>query len=228
MLLAIIPAKDEEKNILSVIERTKLYVDKVVVIDDGSYDNTAKTSEEAGAFVIRNEHNLGKADALKVGFKYAIKEQADLVLLIDADGQHNPGEIPLFMNKMNEGYDIVVGTRKFDPKLMPAIRIFANSTSSFMLTMICGTKILDSQSGYRLLKRSVIEQIKFTSTRYQIETEMLIKAARCGFKIGFVEISTIYRIEAKSKINQLIDPFKFIWVALSLSLYRCKKIDAKH
>ncbi len=223
MLIAIIPAKDEEKNIFSVVEKTAKYVDKVLVIDDSSIDNTSSVAEKAGAVVIRNEKNLGKADALKVGFRYAIKENASEVILLDADGQHNPNEIPSFIGKLNEGYDIVVGARQFDSKLMPAVRIFANSVSSFILTAVCKTPILDSQSGYRLIKKSIIENIEFTSKRYQLETEMLVKAARCGFKIGFVGISTIYRVEAKSKINQLVDPFKFVWVVIKLSLFRCKK-----
>jgi glycosyltransferase involved in cell wall biosynthesis len=223
MIFAIIPAKDEAKNIQGVIGKAKKYVDRVLVIDDGSIDNTSALARKAGASVIRNEQNIGKADALKIGFEFAIKEKADYLLLIDADGQHDPDEIPLFINKMSEGYDVVVGARKFDPRLMPAIRIFANSTSSFILSKICGTKILDSQSGYRLIKRALVEKIKFTSKRYQLETEMLVKAARCGFKIGFVEISTIYSAEAKSKINQLIDPIKFIFIAFKLSLYKCKE-----
>ncbi|MGB9694743.1 MAG: glycosyltransferase family 2 protein [Caldisericaceae bacterium] len=227
MIIAIIPAKDEAKNILNVVERTRNYVDQVLVIDDGSQDKTSDLAKSAGALVIRNPQNLGKADSLKIGFEFAIKERADYLLLIDADGQHNPDEIPLFISKMAEGYDIVVGARKFDPKLMPALRIFANTTSSVILSKICGTKILDSQSGYRLLRKEVVERIEFTSKRYQLETEMLVKAARCGFKIGFVEIATIYRAEAKSKINQLIDPIKFLFIALKLSMYKCKKSDSK-
>jgi|YelNatPaOPRAMG01_1025707.scaffolds.fasta_scaffold10335_5 Glycosyltransferases involved in cell wall biogenesis len=223
MLIAIIPAKDEAHNIKDVIVKTKKYVDLVLVIDDGSTDNTKEVAESLGAVVIRNEVNLGKADALKIGFKYAIEHNFDTIALLDADGQHDPDELPKLLKKLNEGYDIVVGARKFSPELMPPLRIFANSTSSFLVSLICGTKILDSQSGYRVLRTEVVKKITFETKRYQLDTEMLIKAARCGFKIGFVEINTIYTERAKSKINQIIDPLKFLWVTLKLAFFRCKR-----
>lgn len=223
MLIAIIPAKDEAHNIKDVIVKTKKYVDLVLVIDDGSTDNTKEVAESLGAVVIRNEVNLGKADALKIGFKYAIEHNFDTIALLDADGQHDPDELPKLLRKLNEGYDIVVGARKFSPELMPPLRIFANSTSSFLVSLICGTKILDSQSGYRVLRTEVVKKITFETKRYQLDTEMLIKAARCGFKIGFVEINTIYTERAKSKINQIVDPLKFLWVTLKLAFFRCKR-----
>ncbi|MGB9832344.1 MAG: glycosyltransferase family 2 protein [Caldisericum exile] len=223
MLIAIIPAKDEAQNIKDVIIKTRKYVDFVLVIDDGSIDDTKTVAESAGAFVIRNEVNLGKADALKIGFRYAIEHNFDTIVLLDADGQHDPDELPKLLNKLNEGYDIVVGARKFLPQLMPPLRIFANSFSSFLVSVICGTKILDSQSGYRVLRAEVAKKIKFETKRYQLDTEMLIKAAKCGFKIAFVEINTIYTNRAKSKINQIIDPLKFLFVTLKLAFYRCKK-----
>lgn len=222
MLIAIIPSYNEEKNIRFVVERVKKYVDKVVVIDDGSMDMTSVEAERGGAIVYKNEENLGKADAMKVGFSYAINFGADAILTIDGDGQHNPDDIPKFIEKLNQGFDLVVGARKFATPKMPAIRIFANSFSSFLSTLACKTKILDSQSGYRIIKKELVEKVKFESKRYEMETEMLIKAARCGFKIGFVEIDTIYRVEAKSKINQILDPFRFVLLVLRLSFWRCK------
>ncbi len=222
MLVAIIPSYNEEKNIRSVVEGTKRYVDKVIVIDDGSGDNTYEEALKGGATVYRNKGNLGKADAMKIGFARALDLGADFVLTIDGDGQHNPDEIPKFVSRLNEGFDLVVGARKFDTKQMPVVRIFANSFSSFVSSLACNTRIFDSQSGFRLIKRRLVEKIKFESRRYEMETEMLIKAARCGFKIGFIEIDTIYRIEAKSKINQILDPLRFLLLVLRLSFWRCK------
>ncbi len=223
MFIAVIPAFNEEKNIRDVVENTKKYVDLVVVVNDGSTDFTEKEAKKGGAFVLNTETNLGKADAMKVGFEYALQRGANPIILLDGDGQHDPDEIPKFLEEMKKGFDIVVGARKFDLKLMPKSRIFANSFSSFLSTLACGTKILDSQSGYRLIKRVVIEKIEFTSKRYQMETEMLIKAAKCGFKIGFVEINTIYRVEAKSKINQISDPLKFMGLFIRLLFWRCRE-----
>ncbi|MEF3244913.1 MAG: glycosyltransferase family 2 protein [Caldisericaceae bacterium] len=223
MLIAIIPAKDEAINIGEVVLKTKKYADFVLVIDDASVDNTKEIAKMSGAYVIRNAHNLGKADCLKIGFKYAIENSFDRIVLIDGDGQHDPDEIPKLLKKLDEGYDIVVGARRFNLKEMPLLRVFANSFSSFLLSVITGVKILDSQSGYRVLKTDVVKKMTFETKRYQLDTEMLVKAARCSFRIGFVPIKTIYAEKAKSKINQLIDPIKFLIVSLRLSFYRCKK-----
>ncbi len=222
MLIAIIPAYNEEKNIKEVVQKTIKYVDLVVVVDDGSTDATSREAKDAGAFVIKNEQNKGKAEAMRLGFKYALQSKADFVVVLDADGQHNPDEIPLFTDEAKKGFDIVVGARKFDRKLMPRIRIFANSFSSFFTTLVAHAKILDSQSGYRIIRRNVLEKIHFTSSRYEIETEMLIKAAKCGFKIGFIPIETIYTARAKSAVNQFIDPVKFLFLVLKLFFWRCR------
>ena len=223
--IAIIPAYNEEKNISIVIEKCKKYVDKIMVIDDGSTDNTAAIARESGADTIINKENIGKTDSLKKGFIKGLEEGAEIFMLLDADGQHNPQEIPLFIDKIKEGYDLVIGARKFKPEFMPFIRIFANTTSSYLVSLISGIRIKDSQSGYRAVKREIIERIPIISTRYQSDTEMIVKAAKCGFKIGFVPISTIYHPEARSKINQIIDPIRFIILLIKLIFWKesCNK-----
>lgn len=218
--IAIIPAYNEEKNISIVIEKCKKYVDKIMVIDDGSTDNTAVIARESGADTIINKENIGKTDSLKKGFIKGLEEGAEIFMLLDADGQHNPQEIPLFIDKIKEGYDLVIGARKFKPEFMPFIRIFANTTSSYLVSLISGIRIKDSQSGYRAVKREIIERISITSTRYQSDTEMIVKAAKCGFKIGFVPISTIYHPEARSKVNQIIDPIRFIILLIKLIFWK--------
>ncbi len=220
-ILILLPAYNEENNIRSVVKRALPFAEQVLVVDDGSSDKTAEVAEESGAIVLRNKVNMGKADAMYRGFDYAVKHNFDVVLVLDSDGQHDPAEIPRFVEKLKEGFDIVVGARQFDPSVMPKIRIFANSFSSWLTSLVCRTKISDSQSGYRAIRTEVIKKIRFSSKRYQIETEMLIKAAKCGFKIAFIPIKTIYRKEAKSKINQIIDPLKFIFLVLKLAFWRC-------
>ena len=157
--IAIIPAYNEEKNISIVIEKCKKYVDKIMVIDDGSTDNTAVIARESGADTIINKENIGKTDSLKKGFIKGLEEGAEIFMLLDADGQHNPQEIPLFIDKIKEGYDLVIGSRKFKPEFMPFIRIFANTTSSYLVSLISGIRIKDSQSGYRAVKREIIERV---------------------------------------------------------------------
>lgn len=218
--IAIIPAYNEEKNIGIVIEKCKKYVDKIIVIDDGSTDNTAGIAKKAGVTTIINKENVGKTDSLKKGFNKGLGEGAEIFILLDADGQHDPQEIPLFLNKIKEGHDLVIGARKFQLELMPFIRILANTISSYLVSLISGVRIEDSQSGYRAVKRGIIERIPITSTRYQSDTEMIVKATKCGFKIGFVPISTIYHPEAKSRVNQIMDPVRFIILLVKLIFWK--------
>jgi len=218
----LIPAYNEEKNIANVVVKTKKHTDLVLVVDDGSQDKTREVAKNAGATVISYTQNKGKAEAMRIGFKECIKSGVDVVVVLDADGQHDPDEIPQFLEKIKEGFDIVVGARWFDRSVMPKIRIFANSFSSWVTSLVCGTRILDSQSGYRAIRIPVIKKIPLTSQRYQIETEMLIKAAKCNFKIAFIPIRTIYRKEAKSKVNQIIDPLKFLLLVFKLSFWTCR------
>ncbi len=221
-VVALIPAYNEERNIASVVVKAKKYTNVVLVVDDGSQDKTKEVAETAGAVVISYSENKGKAEAMRIGFKECVRINSDVVVVLDADGQHDPDEIPQFLEKINEGFDIVVGARQFDRSVMPKIRVFANSFSSWVTSLVCRTKILDSQSGYRAIRVSVIQKIPLTSQRYQIETEMVIKAAKCNFKIAFIPIKTIYRKEAKSKVNQIIDPLKFLFLAFKLSFWKCR------
>ncbi|MFW6148410.1 MAG: glycosyltransferase family 2 protein [Atribacterota bacterium] len=224
-IIAIIPAFNEEKNIREVIQKCKDYVHKIIVIDDGSRDNTADIAKNMGVTTIVNEQNIGKTGSLKKGFNRGIEENAKIFVLLDADGQHNPQEIPLFLKKIEEGFDLVIGARNFDSEVMPGIRILANSISSYLVSLICGVRIEDSQSGYRAAKREVLEKITLNSKRFQVDTEMIIKAAKCGFKIGFVSIDTIYHPEAKSKVNQILDPVRFVILLVQLAFWRKKAGD---
>jgi glycosyltransferase involved in cell wall biosynthesis len=218
--IVIIPANNEEKNIGMVIKKCRKYINNIIVIDDGSIDNTANIAKGTGATVIINKENIGKTGSLQKGFSKGLKESVVIFVLLDADGQHNPQEIPLFLKKIEEGYDLVIGARKFQQELMPFIRIFANTISSYLVSLISGVKIIDSQSGYRAIKREVLERISLTSTGYQSDTEMIVKAAKYGFKIGFVPIDTIYHPEARSKVNQIIDPIRFLILLIKLLFWK--------
>jgi len=219
-IIAVIPAYNEEKNIGEVIRKCKQYVHQIIVVDDGSQDNTLQVAKSMKVITIANEKNKGKTDALKRGFARGINEDGQIFILIDGDGQHNPEEIPLFLEKIREGFDLVIGARKFDKKVMPKIRILANSISSYLVSFICGVRVEDSQSGYRAIKRELLEKISLTSNRYQVDTEMIIKSAKSGYKIGFIPIETIYHAQAKSKINQVIDPLKFVFLLLKLTFWK--------
>lgn len=226
-LVCVSPAFNEERTVASVVEKASRYVDEVIVVDDGSTDNTRKKALEAGAIVISHPRNLGKGAALKTGFKIALERGADVIISIDADGQHDPDEIPRLISAMERGnFDIVIGSRFLgDISSMPTPRIFSNTITSSFLRLFFGIPVTDSQSGFRAFKRKVIESVSFSDPRFAAETEILINAKQKGFKIGEVKIKTIYG-EEKSKMRIVEDTLRWIKLVtkyLLLSLLRMRR-----
>ena len=205
-ILTIVPCYNAERFIEDTIADIKKYQKNVLVIDDGSTDNSYNVMKKVkGIKVLRHKHNKGKGAALKTGFRYAIKNRFDAVITIDADGQHKASDIPKFVDKIHK-FDIVVGSRMHNVRNMPLRRIIANGISSFIVSLKCRQKVPDSQSGYRLIKTDVIKDVKLEQDGYQMETELLLKAAPKGYKIGWVHIKTIYGKEVSH-----INPFKITW-----------------
>lgn len=210
-LLVVIPAFNAAATIFTLIENISRYVEKkdMVLVDDGSEDQTAALAEHAGVLVLHHLHNLGKGEALKTGFGYAIKENYGAVITIDADLQHDPGFIPDFVARSQKSGNILIGTRKRNFRNMPLARWFTNHLSSVIISILSGQSIRDSQSGYRWISVEVLKRIKLTSERYDLEPELLIKAGRLGFQIKDIFISTIYT-QGESYINPLVDTGRFI------------------
>lgn len=208
-ICVIIPALNEEKKISGLVKAVKSYGLFVLVIDDGSTDSTKQSAEESGAEVIRNSPNIGKGASLIIGFNYALKNGFDAVITMDGDGQHLPGEIPSFISSAESNADILVGNRMVGCKNMPFVRLLTNRFMSWLISIIAKQQIPDTQCGYRLIKRTVLERVKFDTLRYETESEILIKAARLGYKIQSVPIKTVYSDE-KSRINPFIDTLRFI------------------
>lgn len=203
-ILAIIPAFNEEGRVGNVIGLVSRYDVDPLVVDDGSSDRTTAEAEAAGARVLRFAENKGKGVALREAFDLSLKEGYDGVILIDGDGQHDPACIPDFVTALELGAGLVIGSRMHNIKGMPPQRVFTNTVSSYFLTVLTGKKIRDSQSGYRALSAKLIEQLRLTSTRYEVETEILLQAARLPYPFAHVEIPTIYAGE-KSKYRALRD-----------------------
>ena len=201
-ILALIPAYNEEERIGDVVKKTSKYCD-VLVVDDGSMDNTGNIAKENGAFVIKHEKNKGKGDALITGFNYAIENNYNVIITLDADGQHDPSEIPKFLENIDK-YDIIIGARDF--REMPFLRRLSNTITTFLLSLRTHQKIEDSQSGYRLIKTHVLKGLNFKTKRFILESELLVRA-KC--RIGNIRVKTIYRGE-KSHINNLKDTIRFI------------------
>jgi len=208
-LLAIIPCYNHGNYLSRTVTDVKQYCKHILVIDDGSTDSTPQEIKKLKQVEkIIHKKNKGKGAALKSGFKYAIKNNFDAVLTIDADGQHKSQDIPKFLKKARK-YDVVIGSRMHNVRNMPLRRILANSISSFLLTLTTGQKISDSQSGFRLIKTKVLKNVKLEIDGYQIETELIIKAAKHNFKIGHIKIETIYGKEV-SHINPIKVSLRFI------------------
>jgi glycosyltransferase involved in cell wall biosynthesis len=209
-VVAIIPAYCEEQFIGKVVGRVLHYVRAVLVVDDGSPDNTATEAEAAGAKVIRHSTNLGKGAALKTGLDYAISIEADFFLFLDADGQHDPTEIPAFIDAINRSdADLVVGNRMGNLKSMPLIRRWTNQFMSWQIGRICKIPIPDSQCGFRLARKELLSVLTAPSNRFEFESESIILAARQGFRLGFVPIRTIYT-DQRSKIRPLRDTVRYL------------------
>ncbi|KAA3601542.1 MAG: glycosyltransferase family 2 protein [Calditrichaeota bacterium] len=209
----LIPAFNSERTLeelLSRVSKILPYRDKILVVDDGSKDKTLEIAESFGAKTLLHEKNFGKGEALKNGFSWAIKNDFDFVLTIDSDLQHLPEKIPNFLECQEKtSSDLVVGSRMKDLQTMPMHRRASNTITSFLLSIRTGQKIEDSQSGFRLYSTKMLSKIELTTSRYELESEILIKAGIRNFKISFIEIPTIYGDE-KSEIRALRDISNFV------------------
>jgi glycosyltransferase involved in cell wall biosynthesis len=170
-------------------------VEQVVVVDDGSSDATASIAKAASAVVLSHAVNRGKGAALRTGFNYVLSStQFDSVITMDADLQHDPKDVPKFLSAWESGdSDLILGYRRKIGTGMPVHRILSNAITSALVTARTGVRIRDSQAGFRLIGRSVLSSIEFKADGYEAETEILLKAARKGFRIGHVPIATIYK-----------------------------------
>ena len=207
----LIPSYNVEDNIGDIVKRTKDMGIDPIVVDDGSTDDTEKVASENGALVIRHVKNLGKGASIKEGVDFILRMTSfDTIIIMDGDGQHSPDDIQKFIARAEKhDDDIIVGNRMSLTKNMPFVRFATNKIMSFLLSAICKQRIPDTQCGFRLIKRRVLEKIKFESTKYDLESEILIKASRMKFKIASVPIETIYRNEL-SRIHPVKDTIRFI------------------
>jgi glycosyltransferase involved in cell wall biosynthesis len=206
----IIPTYNEARGIAGLVKEIRLQNLDVLVVDDGSSDNTAQIARECGAITLRNENNEGKGASLIKGFNYALANGYDAVITMDGDGQHLPEDIPYFMRlaKYSDSA-IFIGNRMQRTKTMPFVRVVTNRFMSWLLSCLTKQRIPDSQCGFRLIKKEVLKSVTLVTSKYETESEILIKGSRLGFKIEAVPIKTIYRKE-KSQINPLIDTVRFI------------------
>jgi glycosyltransferase involved in cell wall biosynthesis len=221
--VAVIPAYKDEKHIADIVRRTLEQLDHVLVVDDGSSDQTGQRAREAGAEVIVHNQNRGKGEAIKTGLSHLLAaanssshtagdrdRQVTWVSLLDSDGQHLPEEIDRFLAAAASAAQptFLIGTRMNNLTSMPFIRRVVNRNMSNQISRLCGQAIPDTQCGFRMVAWQLIPELLNGGNRFEYETEVLIIASRQGYRIESVPISTVYSDEV-SKIHPLRDAFRF-------------------
>jgi glycosyltransferase involved in cell wall biosynthesis len=189
--LVLIPAHNEGPRIAAVVRDSLAHL-PVLVVDDGSTDDTTARAEEAGATVLRQVPNQGKGAALRAGFRWAVEQGYDGVLTLDGDGQHDPKEIPAFLELCRQSpHDLVIGARDFSQ--MPLIRRISNTIGRWSFSWALGQPVRDNQSGYRWISRRLMTALLDSNEAgFEFEVEMLVVCVRSGWILGWVPIRTIY------------------------------------
>jgi glycosyltransferase involved in cell wall biosynthesis len=204
-ILVLIPAYNAEPHVGNVIAGVKESGLPILVVDDGSRDKSSDVAEQAGVKVLRHQANRGKGAALQTGFAFASRHGYDAVLTIDADGQHNPAELPALLAAWRaQPQSLVLGVRSFDPKLMPRRSRIGNHISTFFISRFSHRRHSDTQTGFRIYPRRLFT-LPLSTRRFDTETELLLWAAKLKVPLVEVPIQTIYH-EASPDVGPKASP----------------------
>jgi glycosyltransferase involved in cell wall biosynthesis len=218
-VVAVIPALDCERTLGALVDGVRRHLAPVLVVDDGSRDATASTAAAAGASVVRHPRNLGKGTALRTGIAAALAAEPAALVLLDADGQHDPDDLPAFLAAWDARRpDLVVGARLSDRASIPPARYWTNYIGSRILSRMTGYELEDSQSGYRLLAAGLARRLELVSAGYAVESEMLLKAARLGARLEHVRIRTIYN-DAGSHFRPILDTVRISCASIYFKVF---------
>ncbi len=188
----VVPGFNESPFIGTVLKKISAFTKKIIVVDDGSQDNTAQIARKYTNHVLVHPINLGKGAALKTGCEYAFgKCRADSVIFIDSDDQHDPNELTKFAQELQKGSPVVFGLRAFDQR-MPLIRIILNRVASVLIFFLFGAYVPDIPNGYKALSREAFQIIAWDSPDYAVETEIAARVAKNRVPFTVVQVSTIY------------------------------------
>ena len=210
---ALVPAYQAEATVGAVVRGALPRVERVVVVDDGSSDRTGDAARSEGAEVLRRESNGGKGEALRSGLRLVLASDATHVVLLDADGQHDPDDLPALLAAARSGEPFVIGSRMADPDTIPAYRYRTNEIGSRILTRMTGHEIEDAQSGYRVVSADLLRRLALSARGYSIETEMLLKAAPHVRRFAHVPVRAIYGGPSHYR------PFRDTWVISWAAVY---------
>ncbi len=205
----LIPAYNEEKRIAGLVRRVESMGYPILVVDDGSRDGTARLLKELGVPYVTQEINRGKGAALRKGFEVFLKSQGQALIMMDSDGQHDPGELEFFVRAISgTEADLVVGNRMTDPKSMPLVRRITNRFMSWMLSCAIGQAVPDSQCGYRAIRAEALKKLELHTDHFEIESEMLLEAGRQGLRIRSIPVRSVYE-GGVSHIDPVRDTYRF-------------------
>jgi glycosyltransferase involved in cell wall biosynthesis len=204
--VALVPAFQADRTVGTVVRGVREHVSRVLVIDDGSTDATGQTAKSEGAEVLRLPVNGGKGAALRAGLAALLESDASHVAFVDADGQHDPADLPALLAAAREGDDFVVGSRMERPEDTPRVRYRTNEIGSRILARMTGLDVQDGQSGFRVIATRLLKKLKLTSRGYLIETEILLKAAPHLSRLRHVPVRALYGGPSHYR------PFRDTWI----------------
>lgn len=213
-MAVVVPVYEEESRIGSVLEPLidRFPDEEIIVVDDGSSDGTARVVSDFDVVLLQHAINLGKGAALRTGARYARRHGYEHVVFVDGDGQHSLDCIEPALDALNDA-DLVVGCRSFDD--MPFFSWLGNHFFYWFAWLLFGVTVRDTQSGFRALRLSVLDEVMWETNHYAVETEMLVEAARHRVRVSTIDIPTIYHDEQKGT-----DPLHGIRIVLSMIYWR--------
>ena len=207
--VAVIPCLNEAGTVAAVVRGVLEYLPAVIVVDDGSDDETGVRAEAAGAEVLRHPVNRGKGAALQTGWAHARERGFQWALTLDGDGQHDPTDVPTLLACAGQtGATLIVGNRMGEAGAMPPLRRWVNRWMTARLSDLTGVRLLDSQCGFRLVHLPALGQVHVTADRFEIESELLLRWLAAGRQVAFAPVRVIYSPQA-SKIHPLADSWRW-------------------
>ncbi|MCJ7804499.1 glycosyltransferase family 2 protein [Patescibacteria group bacterium] len=226
-IVILIPAYNEEKYVRRVIKDCIRYSLNMIVVDDGSLDQTAtivkklEKSKKYPLILLEHAKNKGKGAALDTGFKYIVEKGYQGVITLDADAQHDTKEIRKFLQMVEkEKPDLIIGSRFQNTQGMPFLRLATNYFTSWIISKLAGQKVEDVQSGFRYISTKVIKNIELRTKNFETEPELILKACWLNYKVKNLPISTIYYEDFVSEVNKLTDTIKFFKLVFKSLVWR--------